>query len=79
MQVLLFIFFFIFSDKERRGEGIMLKAEIELRKIKEAKEKGYVDKEGNILIVDDRGFPHNYKSTLWMKILSALDKFMYRR
>lgn len=57
----------------------MLKAEIKLRQIKEAKEEGRVDAEGNSLIVSERGIPYVCKLTLLMKILDALDKFMYRR
>ncbi|KKR47670.1 MAG: hypothetical protein UT90_C0005G0025 [Parcubacteria group bacterium GW2011_GWA1_40_21] len=57
----------------------MLKSEVELRKIKEAKEDGRVDAEGNFLIVNERGIPHNCKPTFLMKILAALDKFMYRQ
>lgn len=57
----------------------MLKAEIKMRQIKEAKEKGRVDAEGNTLIVNERGIPHVCKPTFLVKILDALDKFMYRR
>jgi len=57
----------------------MLKAEIELRKLKEAKEEGRVDADGSSLIVSRRGIPYNCKPTFLMKILTALDKFMYRQ
>lgn len=57
----------------------MLKAEIKLRQIKKAKEEGRVDIEGNPLIVNERGIPYVCKPTFLMKILDALEKFMYRR
>ena len=57
----------------------MLRAETKFRKLKEAKEKGHIDKDGNILIVDKRGIPHSCKPTFLMKIFAALDKFMYRQ
>lgn len=57
----------------------MLKTESEWRQIKEAKEEGRIDAEGNPLIVNERGIPYVCKTTFLMKILDALEKFMYRR
>lgn len=57
----------------------MLKTEIKRRQINEAKKEGRVDAEGNPLIVSPSGIPYVCKSTLLMKILDALEKFMYRR
>ena len=58
----------------------MLKAEIKMRQFKEAKEEGRVDADGNPLGISERGIPYNIgKQTMMMKILDALDKFMYRR
>lgn len=57
----------------------MLKTEIKWRQLKEAKEEGRVDTEGNPLIVSERGIPYVCKPTFLMKILDALEKFMYRR
>jgi len=57
----------------------MLKAEIQFRQIKDAKREGRVDAEGNLLVVNERGVPHNCKPTFLMKIFAALDNLMYRQ
>ncbi len=57
----------------------MSKAEAELRQLNDAKAGHRLDSNGDPVLTNSRGIPYNYKSNLMMKILDALDKFMYRR
>lgn len=53
-------------------------AEVEFRQFKEAKEDGRLDTDGKPVFVSRRGIPYNYKPSLLLKILKALDNFMFK-
>lgn len=56
----------------------MLKIERVYRQLKSAKEDGRLDANDHALILTEGGIPRDYKTTWVMKILGALDKFMYK-
>ncbi len=56
-----------------------MKAEIELRQFNDAKIGNRLDIDGKPVLINSRGIPYNYKSTFLLKILIALDKFLFKK
>lgn len=52
----------------------MIKAETELRQLKNARAERRLDVNGNPVLMNSRGIPYNYRPTLLLKVLIIIDK-----